>query len=68
MQEQVYLRALGESHPPKKKTIARKLLTDSPATENVEDFLWTVVMLPNFNLFCNPFSPKHDTEQHVVSF
>ncbi|MEZ4773437.1 MAG: DUF1549 domain-containing protein [Bacteroidia bacterium] len=50
LQEQVYLRALGRKPSPKEKTIARKLLTDSPATENVEDFLWTVVMLPEFQL------------------
>ncbi|MDX2249878.1 MAG: DUF1549 domain-containing protein [Bacteroidia bacterium] len=50
LQEQVFLRALGREPTGKEKAVARKLLTDSPTAENVEDFLWNIVMLPEFQL------------------
>jgi mono/diheme cytochrome c family protein len=46
----VYQRALGRAPTPAENELCRSLLGDQPTAAGVEDLLWAVVMLPEFQL------------------
>jgi hypothetical protein len=48
--EWVFVRALARKPTPAERTAAAALLGDKPTPEGVADFLWAVVMLPEFQL------------------
>ena len=45
---EVYKKSLGRDPQPKEIKIAKKVLGESPSIESVQDFLWAVVLLPEF--------------------
>jgi mono/diheme cytochrome c family protein len=46
----IYEQALGRAPTPRELTLAGELVGKTPAPENVEDFLWAMVMMPEFQL------------------
>jgi mono/diheme cytochrome c family protein len=48
--ELVYARALGRAPSADERRLCRELLGDQPTADAVEDLLWSVVMLPEFQL------------------
>lgn len=46
----VYQRALGRAPLPRELNIAKQLLGAAPTEEAVQDFLWAIVLLPEFQL------------------
>ncbi|HEV3138244.1 MAG TPA: DUF1553 domain-containing protein, partial [Pirellulales bacterium] len=48
--ERVYRRALLRAPTPAEQTLALELLGPTPTAEGIEDLLWAVVMLPEFQL------------------
>jgi hypothetical protein len=48
--EWVFVRALSRKPTPGELIAAKALLGDKPSTQSVADFLWVVVMLPEFQL------------------
>ncbi len=46
----IYLRALGHHHTPGELAVARELIGSPPKPEGVADFLWVVLVLPEFQL------------------
>jgi len=48
--EAVYLQALNRAPTPSERQAASELVGATPTTEGVEDLLWAVVMLPEFQL------------------
>jgi hypothetical protein len=46
----VYARALGRDPSADERRLCRELLGDQPTADAVEDLLWSVVMLPEFQL------------------
>ena len=46
----VYLRALSRPPSDAELSVAKELLGDSPNAEGVEDLLWAITMLPEFQL------------------
>ncbi|MGV3587194.1 MAG: DUF1549 domain-containing protein [Adhaeribacter sp.] len=47
---QVYRKALGRTPLPKELQVAKQVLGETPDTAAVQDFLWAVVLLPEFQL------------------
>lgn len=47
---QIYVAALGRAPSIKEQAIATELLGEAPTEEAMSDFLWSVVMLPEFQL------------------
>jgi uncharacterized membrane protein len=50
MIEEIYLTAYGRTPQQKEREVAAELITTSPSKESVQDFLWAVVMQPEFQL------------------
>lgn len=48
--ENVYIKALGRQPLEDEMEIALKVLGENPRAEHVEDFLWSVMLLPEFQL------------------
>lgn len=48
--ELVYARALGRDPTAGERRLCRELLGDRPTAEAIEDLLWSIVMLPEFQL------------------
>jgi hypothetical protein len=48
--DRVYTRALGRRPTPDERRLCATLLGPTPRTEGVEDLLWSIVMLPEFQL------------------
>jgi mono/diheme cytochrome c family protein len=48
--ELVYARALGRTPTSEERRLCGELLGDQPSAEAVEDLLWSIVMLPEFQL------------------
>lgn len=48
--EALYLQALSRTPSPSEKQIALELLGAQPTRDTVQDFLWTLLMLPEFQL------------------
>jgi len=46
----LFLRALARKPTTGERTVAKSLLSDKPTTESVADFLWAIIMLPEFQL------------------
>lgn len=46
----IYLAALGRQPSSKELAAARELLGEQPTSESLEDFLWIITMLPEFQL------------------
>jgi mono/diheme cytochrome c family protein len=46
----VFVRALSRKPTPGERAAAKALIGDKPSTQSVADFLWVVVMLPEFQL------------------
>ncbi|GEO06035.1 hypothetical protein AAE02nite_36990 [Adhaeribacter aerolatus] len=47
---EVYRKALGRAPVPKEINVAKQVLGPTPNSEAVQDFLWAVVLLPEFQL------------------
>jgi len=48
--KELYKRALGREPQPSEYQVAKKLLGDKPSTEAIQDLLWTVMLLPEFQI------------------
>ena len=48
--DRVYLRALGRAPTPAERRLCASLLGPKPTEAGVEDLLWSIVMLPEFQL------------------
>uniref|UniRef100_UPI0039834482 DUF1549 domain-containing protein n=1 Tax=Daejeonella sp. TaxID=2805397 RepID=UPI0039834482 len=48
--KEIYKRALGREAQPKEFKIAKKLLGDKPETDSIEDLIWTIMLLPEFQI------------------
>ena len=46
----IYLKALGRKPTSKEHKIAKEMLGETPKEDVVQDFLWTIVLLPEFQL------------------
>jgi hypothetical protein len=46
----IYTTALGRAPNAKESAVAAELLGESPTEEQMSDFLWSVLMLPEFQL------------------
>jgi hypothetical protein len=46
----IYAQALGRAPTPEELSTARDLVGEKPSVEGVQDLLWVVVMLPEFQL------------------
>lgn len=46
----VFVRALARKPTTRERTVAKSLLSDKLTTESVADFLWAIIMLPEFQL------------------
>lgn len=46
----VYLKTLGRTPNENELQVAKRLLGEKPQEENIQDFLWAVVLLPEFQL------------------
>jgi hypothetical protein len=48
--DRLFTHALGRSPDTREQTLARQLVGSPPRPEGTEDFLWSLVMLPEFQL------------------
>ena len=47
---QLYRRALGRDPQPKELTVARKILGPKPSEEGIQDLVWAMALIPEFQL------------------
>ncbi len=47
---EIYRNALGRDPKAKEFTVAQRLLGKRPATEDIQDFFWAIVLLPEFQI------------------
>ena len=50
MIERIYLEALNRPPTPKEATVLRSVVGETITAQGMEDLLWTVVMLPEFQI------------------